>query len=162
MKVALLSDSHGHWQEDWEKWLGDCDEIWHAGDFGSLRVAQELARWAPVVGVYGNIDGPEIRREFPLHQRFQRAGIEIWMTHIGGSPSRYPATISRQLRENPPDLFLCGHSHLVRAERDRHGVFHLNPGACGRQGEHQVRTFIRLQLEHRKVAQVRVLDLGPR
>jgi putative phosphoesterase len=127
-----------------------------------LQVARALEQIAPLRGVYGNIDGLEIRRLYPEHLRFQVEGISVWMTHIGGQPKKYPKEIRRQLESDPPDLFLCGHSHIVRAERDRFGVFHINPGACGQQGFHLVKTAMTLELASRKVTALRILEFGPR
>jgi len=162
VKVALLSDTHGTIDPTWAERFSGCDEIWHAGDFGSLQVAEALQKLAPLRGVYGNIDGPEIRRAFPEHLRFEVEGISIWMTHIGGQPKKYPKEIRQQLQQSPPDLFVCGHSHIVRAERDRFGVFHINPGACGHEGFHLINTAMLLELSPRKVTSLRILEFGPR
>lgn len=136
--------------------LGDCDEIWHAGDIGDLSVAEQLQAWAPLCAVYGNIDGPEVRQRFDEHLHFEREGISIWMTHILSSQVR------RQLSSGEPDLLVYGHSHILKAQRDKHGLFHLNPGACGRQGSHQVKTMLTMELLERKVSQLKIVDLGPR
>lgn len=160
--MVLLADSHGHIDPAWDEHLLDCDEIWHAGDFGLLAVAEHLEKRAPLVGVFGNIDGPDIRQRFPEHQRFQREGIRIWMTHIGGQPRKLPRPIAEALKADPPDLFICGHSHLPKAERDPLGVFHLNPGAAGRQGFHHTRTLMLLTLEARRVSRLKLVELGPR
>lgn len=162
MRIGILSDTHGTLDPTWGETLGQCDEIWHGGDFGRLEVAEGLQRWAPLRGVYGNIDGPEIRAVFPEHLRFELLGFRIWMTHIGGQPKRYPPAIRRSLQEDPPDIFVCGHSHILRAEKDRFGVLHLNPGACGRQGFHLVRTMMLLDLEERQLKGLKVVELGPR
>lgn len=162
MKIGLLSDTHGYFEEAWELHLGSCDEIWHAGDFGTLAVAQGLLRWAPLRGVYGNIDGPEIRQIYPEHLHLEVEGVRIWMTHIGGQPKRYPAAIKKRLQTDPPDVFICGHSHILRAEKDPFGVLHLNPGACGRQGFHLVRTLMLMEIENGKFTSFKVVELGPR
>ena len=136
--------------------MGDCDEIWHAGDIGDLKVTQGLAAWAPVVGCHGNIDDAQIRLQFPEHVHFEREGIRIWLTHIL-SPK-----VKKALKTEVPDLFIYGHSHIVKAERDKLGVFHLNPGACGRQGFHQVKTMVTFEAQDRRVSALRIHDLGPR
>lgn len=162
MKIGLLSDTHGHFDPAWGEHLRDCSEIWHAGDFGTLDVADQLAAWAPLRGVYGNIDGPEIRYVYPEHLRFEIEGVRIWMTHIGGQPKRYPPAIRQVLQTEPPDVFICGHSHILRVEKDRFGVFHINPGACGRQGFHLVRTLMLMEIEKGKFTSLKVVELGPR
>ena len=136
--------------------LGDCDEIWHAGDIGDLRVSDGLRAWAPLVGCHGNIDDAEMRAQFPEHVHFEREGIRIWLTHIC-SPQ-----VKKQLKTELPDLLIYGHSHVAKAERDKLGVFHLNPGACGRQGFHLVKTMVTLKLSDRRVTALRIHDLGPR
>lgn len=136
--------------------MGDCDEIWHAGDIGSLAVSDALQAWAPLVGCFGNIDDASVRAQFPEHVHFEREGVRIWLTHIL-SPQ-----VKKQLKTEKPDLLVFGHSHVVKAERDQHGVFHLNPGACGRQGFHVVKTMLTLEISQRRISQLRIHDLGPR
>ena len=136
--------------------LGDCDEIWHAGDIGSLKVTEGLQAWAPLVACYGNIDDASVRAQFPEHVHFEREGIQIWLTHIL-SPK-----VKKELPAKRPDLLVYGHSHILKAQRDKVGVFHLNPGACGRHGIHLVKTMLTLELEDRKVSALRIVDLGPR
>lgn len=119
-------------------------------------VADGLAAWAPLLAVYGNIDGPEVRARFPEHLHFEREGIKIWMTHI------LSPTVKKELPTRRPDLLVYGHSHVLKAGRDKHGVFHLNPGACGRQGFHQVKTMLTMVLHDRRVSDLKIIDLGPR
>ncbi len=136
--------------------MGDCDEIWHAGDIGSLEVSQGLQAWAPLVACYGNIDDAAVRAQFPEHVHFEREGVKVWLTHIL-SPQ-----VKKQLKSEQPDLIVFGHSHMVKAQRDKQGVFHLNPGACGRQGIHLVKTMISFEVSQRSIRGMRIHDLGPR
>ena len=136
--------------------MGDCDEIWHAGDIGSLEVSQGLQAWAPLVACYGNIDDSAVRAQFPEHVHFEREGVKVWLTHIL-SPQ-----VKKQLKSEQPDLMVFGHSHMVKAQRDKLGVFHLNPGACGRQGIHLVKTMISFEVSQRSIRGMRIHDLGPR
>lgn len=163
IRVGLLSDTHGRLDPAALEHLRGCQEIWHAGDLGSLEVARRLEEVAVLRAVHGNIDGPEVRARFPEDLRFDCQGLRVWMTHIGGRPGRYPRRVAEGLREDPPDLFVCGHSHLLQVARDRrHGCLYLNPGACGDEGVHPVKTLLRLELERGEVKRAQVVALGPR
>lgn len=143
--------------------LSRCDEIWHAGDIGRLDVTDALANMAPLVAVHGNIDDQFIRREFPENQHFQREGLSIWMTHIGGRPGRYAKGIRQGLNLHRPGLFICGHSHLLLVKKDPSwGGLYLNPGAAGRQGFHQMRTLLRFQIIDANIVEPEVVELGKR
>ena len=161
IKIGLISDTHNYLDPQVFEYFKDCDEIWHAGDFGSISIAEELKKIAPVVGVYGNIDGQNVRQEYPLHQRFEREGMSIWMTHIGGIPGRYCIPIRKELEENPPQLFVCGHSHILRISRDQElgKMLYMNPGAAGKQGFQQQRTIIRFEIVDGGVHNVEVINL---
>ncbi|WP_421774506.1 metallophosphoesterase family protein [Gracilimonas sp.] len=161
IKIGLISDTHNYLDPQVFEYFGDCDEIWHAGDFGSLSIAEELREIAPVVGVYGNIDGEDIRQVYPLHQRFEREGLKIWMTHIGGIPGRYCLPIRQEMETNPPELFVCGHSHILRISRDQdlNKMLYMNPGAAGKQGFQSQRTVIRFQIVEGKLHNVEVINL---
>ena len=162
-KVCILSDTHGYLDPRIESYLEECGEIWHGGDFGGLEVADQLRSWRPLRGVYGNIDGPDVRREFPEVLRFVYRGVKILMVHIGGKPGKYPAPVRKLLLEDPPDLFICGHSHILRAMPDaKFKTFHLNPGACGQQGFHQVKTIVRLRFSESRMSRLEVIELGAR
>jgi putative phosphoesterase len=162
-RIGLLSDTHGYFDPRIGEHFKDCDEIWHAGDVGGMDVIIQLQRVAPVVAVYGNIDGTEIRSRFPGHQRQEREGLDIWMTHIGGYPGNYDPRVRLPLRENPPGLFITGHSHILKVMPDRRGGFlHMNPGAAGRNGMHKTRTLIRFGIAGGKVDYADVIELGPR
>ena len=163
MRIGLLSDTHGHMDDRILHHLEECDEIWHAGDIGDFRVTDALAELKPLVAVHGNIDDQLIRRDFPEHQHIERAGCKIWMTHIGGRPGRYAKGIRRGLNQHRPDIFICGHSHLLTVQHDKSwGGVHLNPGAAGKQGFHRVRTLLRFHLENGTIQRPEVVELGPR
>ncbi|MEO0505019.1 MAG: metallophosphoesterase family protein [Bacteroidota bacterium] len=161
MKILLLSDTHNHMDDTILKYAKGVDEIWHAGDMGDLSVTDALAEHAPVRGVYGNIDGDLVRREFPEHLRFMCEGVSVWMTHIGGYPGRYNIRVRDEIRRNPPKLFICGHSHILKVMNDKKlGLLHMNPGACGKQGFHQMRTMLRFSIEGENIKDLAVVELG--
>lgn len=162
MKIGLISDTHNYLDPAVAQYFGQVDEIWHAGDFGSYEIAEELSNIAPVIGVYGNIDGQDIRKEYPLHQRFIRNGMSIWMTHIGGVPGRYCIPVRGELVENPPDIFVCGHSHVLKIARDHEhqNMIYLNPGAAGKQGFQTVRTLLRFSITDGSIRDMEVIELS--
>ncbi len=162
IKIGLISDTHNYLDPQVFDYFDERDEIWHAGDFGSLKIADQLKKIAPVIGVYGNIDGQEIRSEYPQHQRFNREGIDVWITHIGGVPGRYCIPIRKEIETNPPDLFICGHSHILKIARDHslNKMLYMNPGAAGRQGFQVHRTIVRFEIESGKVRNLEVVNLG--
>lgn len=161
IKIGLISDTHNYLDPQVFEYFKDCDEIWHAGDFGSVSIAEQLEKIAPVIGVYGNIDGEDIRNEYPLHQRFEREGLKVWMTHIGGIPGRYCIPIREEMEKNPPELFICGHSHILRISRDQdlNKMLYMNPGAAGKQGFQSQRTVIRFEITEGKLHNVEVINL---
>ncbi|EMR03183.1 metallophosphoesterase family protein [Cesiribacter andamanensis] len=163
MQIGLLSDTHGHMDERILHHLQDCDEIWHAGDIGALSVTEALQQLAPLRAVWGNIDGREIRQQFPEHQHFVLEGVKIWMTHIGGTPPRFNPAIRPVLKQEKPQLFVCGHSHILRVVQDPgFEVLYLNPGAAGRHGFHKMRTLLRFRLEHGGIKDMQAIELGAR
>ena len=163
LRIGLLSDTHGYFDDRITEHFGSCDEIWHAGDIGDLEVITKLSRIAPVVAVYGNIDGSPIRSRYPRHQRLTREGVDMWMTHIGGYPGNYDARIKADILENPPGLFISGHSHILKVMHDKKlGILHMNPGSAGRNGLHKVRTLLRFEVDQGRVANVDVIELGER
>jgi putative phosphoesterase len=161
IKIGLISDTHNYLDPQVSEYFEGCDEIWHAGDFGNLSIADELKKIAPVIGVYGNIDGQDIRQEYPLHQRFEREGLKVWMTHIGGIPGRYCIPIREEMEKNPPELFICGHSHVLRISRDQdlNRMLYMNPGAAGKQGFQSHRTLVRFQIIEGKLHNIEVINL---
>lgn len=163
MRIGLLSDTHGFLDQEIAELLAPCDEIWHAGDFGGIEVADRLARIHPLVGVYGNIDGRDVRIVYPEEQVFVREGITIYMTHIAGYPGRYAARVKARIKEVKPDLVVCGHSHILKILRDpTFGHLHVNPGAVGHHGFHLRRTLLRFQLSEGRIHGMEVADLGKR
>jgi len=163
MKILLLSDTHSYIDERILDYASQADEVWHAGDIGSLNVTDELAKVAKLRAVYGNIDSAEIRKEFPLNNRFQIENLDVLMTHIGGYPGKYSPAIREEIYKNPPKLFISGHSHILKVMPDKKlNLLHMNPGACGIHGFHQVRTMIRFEINSGKIENPEVIELGKR
>lgn len=159
--IGILSDTHSHWDDRYARYFKGCDEIWHAGDFGTIAIADQLREIAPLRGVYGNIDGIEIRREFPEVLRFQCEGVSVVMKHIGGYPGRYDRSIAGQLRYNPPQLFIAGHSHIAKVMYDhRLHLLHINPGAAGLYGQQPVRTLVRLTIDGTQIKDLEMIELN--
>ena len=163
-RIGLLSDTHGYFDDRIAHHLRGCDEVWHAGDFGTAAVVGDLAALAPVFrGVYGNIDGADVRRTEPLVQDFVVEGLRVLITHIGGYPNHYAPAARPLLDAIRPGLFVTGHSHILRVLPDKaRGLLHLNPGAAGRHGFHQVRTLLRFGIEAGKVVELQAVELGKR
>jgi len=162
IKIGLISDTHNYLDPQVFEYFKDRDEIWHAGDFGTISIADELATIAPVIGVYGNIDGQDIRSEYPLHQRLNREGVDLWMTHIGGTLGRYCIPIREEMESDPPDIFICGHSHILKIGRDKekNNMLFINPGAAGRHGFQVYRTCVRFEIDSGKPRNMEVINLG--
>ena len=163
-KIGLISDTHGYLDERVFEYFAGCDEIWHAGDIGDLAVMKRLEVFKPTVGVYGNIDGADIRHIYPEDQVFEREGKTIWITHIGGYPPRYNRRVLKELDTIKPYLFICGHSHIVKVLTDkaRLPLIHINPGAAGMQGFHKMRTIMRFDLTTEGVKNLQLIELGKR
>lgn len=163
MKIGLLSDTHSYLDDRILHHLSDCDEIWHAGDFGNLEVSDTLAGLKPLRGVYGNIDGQEIRIIHPKVNRFQVEGLDVLMTHIGGYPGKYHPDIRNEIQQNPPGLFITGHSHILKVMPDKKlRLLHLNPGAAGKHGFHVVRTMMKFEINAGKIKNLQAIELGKR
>ena len=163
MKIGLLSDSHGWLHPSIAAYFNGCDEIWHAGDIGNIETAMALEAIKPLRAVYGNIDGNDIRSRFPRHLRFSAEEADIWITHIGGYPGRYAWSIKEEIRHNPPDLFICGHSHIVKVVFDKKfNMLTINPGAAGYNGFHKVMTIARFSILKGKVSDLEIIELGER
>jgi uncharacterized protein len=159
-KIGLLSDTHSHWDDRYGHYFACCDEIWHAGDFGSLAVADGLRAIAPLRGVCGNIDGTDVRREFQETLRFCCEGVEVMIKHIGGYPGHYDRSVVRELRTCPPQLFISGHSHIAKVMYDRQlGLLHINPGAAGLYGQQPVRTLVRFVIDGAEVKDLEMIEL---
>ena len=159
--VGILSDTHGWLHPALFHYLQDVDLILHAGDIGNAGLMDELAVLAPLRAVWGNVDGWDVRHSCPEHDRFEVAGVRFWMTHIAGRPGRWQRGMGKQLALDPPDVFVCGHSHILQIERvpDLGGMLFLNPGAAGRQGFQQVKTMVRLHLAGGRCQQAEVIHL---
>lgn len=162
-RIGLLSDTHGYLDEAIFKHFDECDEIWHAGDFGNIELADRLAAFKPLRGVYGNIDDKDVRLVYPEHLKFQCEDVKVWMTHIGGYPGNYNPKIKAELFADPPGIFISGHSHILKVIYDKKiGCLHLNPGAAGKQGWHKIRSLIRLSISADKIHSLEVIELGTR
>ncbi len=162
-KILLLSDTHSHIDATILKYAKQADEIWHAGDIGDLKVTDALGDIKPLRGVHGNIDDYIIQQEYPEHQRFFCEEVDVWITHIGGYPDRYNVRVREEIRKKPPQLFICGHSHILKVMNDKKlGLLHMNPGACGKHGFHQVRTMLRFTIDGKKIDNLEVIELGKR
>jgi len=161
VKIGLISDTHSYLDDAVFKHFENCDEIWHAGDFGSIDVADKLAAFKPFKGVYGNIDGGDIRKTYPENLRFKCENVDVWMTHIGGYPDRYSPLVKPEIYANPPQLFICGHSHILKVIYDKKiSCLHINPGAAGKQGWQKVRTLIRFAIDDDKIKDLQIIELG--
>ncbi len=159
-KIGLISDTHGHWDEKYVTHFKNCDEVWHAGDIGSLDVAQKFEEFKPFRAVYGNIDGQELRSLYPEVNRFTLEDVDVLITHIGGYPGRYDSGIRSALFANPPKLFIAGHSHILKVMFDKKlQCLHMNPGAAGKYGFHKVRTLLRFVLDAGNIRDLEVIEL---
>lgn len=155
--IGLISDTHCHFDDKVRKFLEPVDTIWHAGDFGNAETAARIASFKPLTGVYGNCDGQDVRIGYPVAQVIELQGLKILMTHIGGYPGRYDWRALQLIEAHRPDVFICGHSHILKVVNDRHyDMMVLNPGACGLQGFHLVRTALRFRIEEGKLKDMEV------
>jgi uncharacterized protein len=162
-RIGLLSDTHHFLDESIFPHFETCDEIWHAGDFGTLAIADRLNAFRPLRGVFGNIDGQDIRSVYPETARWQCEGVKVMMTHIGGYPPKYNPAVKKELEADPPGLFICGHSHILKIIYDeRLQCLHMNPGAAGQQGWHKLRTLIRFTVDGSNMKDCEVIELGKR
>jgi len=160
MTIGLVSDTHGWLHPKLPEVFAGCDLIVHAGDVGTRgAVLEGLAAVAPVRAVYGNVDGPPVRTTWPEWDRFEAGGLVFLVTHIGGRPGRWAPGVAARLREEQPDVFVCGHSHILQLERTDGGILFINPGAAGREGFHQVKTCVRLHVEDGKAQRAEVVHL---
>lgn len=161
-KIGLLSDTHNYWDEKYEHYFALCDEIWHAGDIGSLELANKFVAMGKTFrAVYGNIDDFSTRKIYPETLRFTLEKVDVLMTHIGGYPGRYDFKIRQQLYANPPKLFISGHSHILKVMYDKNlECLHMNPGAAGKYGFHKVRTLLRFVLDEGDIRDLEVIEMG--
>ncbi len=162
-KILLLSDTHSHIDDVILKYVALADEVWHAGDIGSLAVTDAIKALKPLRAVFGNIDDDKARMSFPLNNRFWCEGVDVWMTHIGGYPGKYGLNVRVELEKNAPKLFICGHSHILKVMFDKkYNMLFMNPGAAGKSGFHQIRTMLRFEIEGDKVGNLEVIEIGKR
>jgi putative phosphoesterase len=162
-KILLLSDTHSHIDERILHFVSEADEVWHAGDIGDLAVTDAIAALKPLKAVYGNIDDHKARSSFPLDLKFDCEGMKVWITHIGGYPGKYNQRIREEIKQNPPQIFITGHSHILKVQWDKSiQCMHLNPGACGVSGFHQMRTMLRFSIDKGSLKDLEVIELGLR
>ena len=158
-KILLLSDTHSYIDADILKYVKLADEVWHAGDIGDLKVTDAIAKLKPLRAVFGNIDDAKARVEFPLNNRFLCEEVDVLITHIGGYPGRYSPAIRDEIYENPPRIFISGHSHILKVMNDKkRGILHMNPGAAGTHGFHKVRTMLRFEINGSDIKNLEVIE----
>lgn len=163
IKIGLLSDTHAWWDDKYAKYFATCDEIWHAGDIGSDGLAAQLEALKPFRAVYGNIDGHSLRLKYPEVAHFKVEDVNVMMTHIGGYPGRYNPAIRKELYDIRPNLFIAGHSHILKVAFDENlNCLYINPGAAGKSGFHQVRTLVRFAIDGRSIKDLEVIELNGR
>jgi uncharacterized protein len=159
IRIGLLSDTHGFIHPEIPRIFAQCDEIWHAGDFGNIQTADSLKSLKPLRGVYGNIDDTLVRMEFPEINRFTCEGVDVLMTHIGGYPGNYQPAVRQIMQTHAPALFISGHSHILKIIHDKkYNCLHLNPGAAGRHGFHQVITMLRFIINGERISEMEVIE----
>ena len=162
-KILLLSDTHSFIDNQILKFVKQADEVWHAGDIGDLKVTDTIKKLKPLRAVYGNIDNKDARAEFPLNNRFEIENTSVWITHIGGYPKKHNQRVREVLQLNPPKIFICGHSHILKVQFDKEfNLLHINPGAAGKHGFHKVRTMVRFELDNGEIKNMEVIELGKR
>lgn len=162
-RIGVLSDTHSHLDDGVVEYLKECDEIWHAGDWGSIEVSDRLKSLKPVNGVWGNIDGRELRLTYPETAVFMCEDVKVLITHIAGYPGKYATKVKQQIIEHKPGIVVCGHSHILKVLFDKQlNHLHINPGAAGIKGFHQVRTLIRFSIDHATPKDLQVIELGKR
>jgi uncharacterized protein len=164
MKIGLLADTHSYLDPNVFDYFKDVDEIWHAGDIGEPGVADALEKFKPLKAVFGNIDGKSMQARFSEDLWFDCDGIQIWMTHIGGAPPNYNPRIKKEFALRIPDVFICGHSHILRVKKDPgyNNMLYLNPGAAGNHGFHAIKTILRFEIADGKIQNMEAIELGKR
>ncbi len=162
-RIGLLSDTHGYWDDRYAKYFSECDEIWHAGDIGTVELAEKFRQLKPFRAVYGNMDEVDLRLMFPEKYSFRCEEVEVLMKHIGGYPGNYDPSIRGSVFARPPKLFISGHSHILKVMYDKTlGLLHINPGAAGIFGFHKVRTLVRFTIDGKDIRDLEVIELGER
>ncbi len=164
MRIGIISDTHSYLDPQVFEYFKNVDEIWHAGDIGDPAVADELEKFKPLRAVFGNIDDKNLQARFAEDLWFECEDLKIWMTHIGGAPPNYNPRIKKILKEKIPDIFICGHSHILRVKKDPkyNNMLYLNPGAAGNHGFHLIKTLIRFEIAKKEIKNVEVIELGKR
>ncbi len=159
-RIGLLSDTHGYLNPKVLEFFNNCNEVWHAGDIGTVELAEELLAFKPLKAVVGNIDNHLLRRMFPENLRFKCEAVDVWITHIGGYPGRYDKRINDEIRLNPPRLFISGHSHILKVMPDKKlNLLHVNPGAAGKNGFHHFVTAVRFIIDGKEIRDLEVLEV---
>ncbi len=162
-KILLLSDTHSFMDDKMLNYCRQADEVWHAGDIGNIKVTDRIKNVTKLRAVYGNIDDVTIRNEFSLDQRFTLENVRVWMTHIGGYPNRYDYRIKNEIKNDPPDLFISGHSHILKVQFDKKiNLLHMNPGASGKYGIHNIRTMLRFEIDNSDIRNLEIIELEKR
>ena len=160
-KILLLSDTHSYIDDNILNYVKQADEVWHAGDIGNLEVTDKIKELKPLRAVYGNIDDDKARLEFPLDNKFLCEKVAVWITHIGGYPDKYNVRIREEIKKDSPKIFISGHSHILKVMFDKKlNLLHMNPGACGKHGFHQVRTMLRFTINGSDIKDLEVIELG--
>ncbi len=163
VRILLLSDTHSYIDNQILKFVKQADEVWHAGDIGDLKVSDAIKALKPFRAVYGNIDNASIRAEFPLDNEFIVEKVSVYMTHIGGYPYKYNQRTREKLHRNPPDIFISGHSHILKVMPDKKlNLLHMNPGAAGKHGFHSIRTMLRFVIDQKEIKELEVIEIGKR
>jgi putative phosphoesterase len=162
-KILLISDTHSYLDEKLVKHIKNADEVWHAGDIGNYNLCLEIEKLKPLNAVYGNIDGQDIRKSYPENLIFDCENVKVLITHIGGYPGKYPSRVKNLLLEHQPKLFICGHSHILKVIYDKQlNLLHINPGACGIHGFHNVKTAVKFEIEGTEIKNLAIIELGSR
>jgi len=162
-RIGIISDTHGYLDENIFKHFQNCDEVWHAGDFGGSNIPETLSAFKPLKGVYGNIDGQDIRSVFPEKNFFTVEGVNVFIQHIGGYPGNYAPGVKKDIADTKSMLFISGHSHILKIQYDdKLNCLHINPGAAGKHGWHKVRTLVRLVIDDKNMRDCEVIELGKR
>lgn len=163
LKIGLLSDTHGYLDPGIFKYLDTCDEIWHAGDIGTVEITDKLSSLKPLRAVYGNIDGGILRKQFKQYLLFTLEGVSVLITHIGGAAGSYTPYSLELISKHKPKLFICGHSHILKVMYDnKNELLYMNPGAAGNQGFHKIKTLLRFELINGNIKNLEAIELGHR
>ncbi|HRD39789.1 MAG TPA: metallophosphoesterase family protein [Bacteroidia bacterium] len=162
-RILIISDTHSHLDEKLMKYIEEADEVWHGGDIGDIELCRKIESIKPLKAVWGNIDGAEFRSEYEEHLVFMCEDVKVYITHIGGYPGKYNPKAKAFIKQENPNLFICGHSHILKVMFDKEfNLLHINPGAAGVHGFHKVKTAIRLQIDGKEMKNLEVIELGPR